>query len=39
VKLIFGYTSTSLPVAKASKDSSPPATLVEFYGELESFED
>lgn len=38
VKLIFGYTSTSLPVAKASKDSSPPATLVEFYGDLETSE-
>ena len=33
VKLIFGYTSTSLPT-KASKDSSPPATMVEFYGDL-----
>jgi len=32
VKLIFGYTSTSLP-AGASKDSSPPETLAEFYGE------
>ena len=33
VKLLFGYTSTSLPT-KASKDSSPPATMVEFYGDL-----
>jgi hypothetical protein len=32
VKLIFGYTSTSLPT-KASKESSPPVTMVEFYGD------
>ena len=30
VKLIFGCTSTSLP---AAKQSPPPGTLVEFYGE------
>ena len=38
VKLIFGYTSTSLPAA-ASKDSSPPDTLAEFYGEPVAAED
>lgn len=32
VMLIFGYTSTSLP-NKSNKDSAPPATIVEFYGE------
>lgn len=33
VKLIFGYTSTSLPT-KAHKESAAPATLAEFYGDL-----
>ena len=38
VKLLFGYTSTSLPT-KASKESSPPVTMVEFYGDLAASED
>lgn len=32
VKLVYSYSSTSLPT-KANKDSSPPATLLELYGE------
>ena len=32
VKLIFGYTSTSLPT-KTQKESSAPETLAEFYGD------
>jgi hypothetical protein len=39
VKLVFGYTSTSLPSNKGGKESQPPATLVEFYGEQEDQED
>jgi hypothetical protein len=38
VKLIFGYTSTSLPT-KSSKESAPPAPIVEFYGQAPASED
>lgn len=39
VKLVFGYTSTSLPSNKGGKESQPPVTLVEFYGERQDQQD